>query len=108
MLSGMRPIQDKGGFVELLVLHLTDVLGAISDEELGLCFGIASFFGFQSQHSAKVSPLLQGRHIRLDPRLGALILSRRRPTLWLGHGIVDRSEERRVGKECRSRWSPYH
>src|SRR3546814_12466996 len=28
------------------------------------------------------------------------------------HGIVERSEERRVGKECvstcRSRWSPYH
>src|SRR3712207_9044334 len=23
-------------------------------------------------------------------------------------GIQDRSEERRVGKECRSRWSPYH
>src|SRR2546426_465250 len=23
------------------------------------------------------------------------------------HG-TDRSEERRVGKECRSRWSPYH
>ena len=22
--------------------------------------------------------------------------------------IPDRSEERRVGKECRSRWSPYH
>ena len=41
---------------------------------------------------------------------------------WGGHGIVagqtplgaglaygvKRSEERRVGKECRSRWSPYH
>ena len=25
--------------------------------------------------------------------------------LLIGHG---RSEERRVGKECRSRWSPYH
>ena len=23
-------------------------------------------------------------------------------------GVVPRSEERRVGKECRSRWSPYH
>ena len=23
-------------------------------------------------------------------------------------GAVERSEERRVGKECRSRWSPYH
>ena len=22
--------------------------------------------------------------------------------------VLDRSEERRVGKECRSRWSPYH
>ena len=25
-----------------------------------------------------------------------------------GHFDIDRSEERRVGKECRSRWSPYH
>ena len=22
--------------------------------------------------------------------------------------VIQRSEERRVGKECRSRWSPYH
>ena len=30
----------------------------------------------------------------------------------MGKGIIlsnrSRSEERRVGKECRSRWSPYH
>ena len=26
----------------------------------------------------------------------------------LGGESQDRSEERRVGKECRSRWSPYH
>jgi len=25
-----------------------------------------------------------------------------------GYDATDRSEERRVGKECRSRWSPYH
>src|SRR2546425_8982532 len=31
--------------------------------------------------------------------------SLRARTLW---EIVGRSEERRVGKECRSRWSPYH
>ena len=38
------------------------------------------------------------------------------PGITVGHemvGIVEavgskRSEERRVGKECRSRWSPYH
>ena len=27
---------------------------------------------------------------------------------WTGTNGVLRSEERRVGKECRSRWSPYH
>ena len=25
-----------------------------------------------------------------------------------GQEAIRRSEERRVGKECRSRWSPYH
>ena len=25
-----------------------------------------------------------------------------------GLEVLERSEERRVGKECRSRWSPYH
>ena len=29
-------------------------------------------------------------------------------TLDRAHRIAKRSEERRVGKECRSRWSPYH
>ena len=27
---------------------------------------------------------------------------------WFGEFYDMRSEERRVGKECRSRWSPYH
>ena len=27
---------------------------------------------------------------------------------WAAAFEKDRSEERRVGKECRSRWSPYH
>ena len=27
---------------------------------------------------------------------------------WLMKTPMPRSEERRVGKECRSRWSPYH
>ena len=32
----------------------------------------------------------------------------RRASEQAGRGVVVRSEERRVGKECRSRWSPYH
>ena len=47
-------------------------------------------------------------HALLD-RLGRIVNSRpaaaAKKTLLLG---LLRSEERRVGKECRSRWSPYH
>src|SRR5256884_7339490 len=48
---------------------------------------------------------------RIDAVAGDVF--RHRPTLgvfdWVGIlGKVVRSEERRVGKECRSRWSPYH
>src|SRR3712207_9332862 len=47
--------------------------------------------------------------------VGVLIASRR-PENSIGWmfciiglaGVWERSEERRVGKECRSRWSPYH
>ena len=39
-----------------------------------------------------------------DGEVAARLLAERR----LPAGIIDRSEERRVGKECRSRWSPYH
>src|SRR2546425_13153969 len=31
-----------------------------------------------------------------------------RPSMRLIQDMLVRSEERRVGKECRSRWSPYH
>ena len=34
------------------------------------------------------------------------VIEAARKALYTGH--VGRSEERRVGKECRSRWSPYH
>ena len=30
------------------------------------------------------------------------------PYSYHGSANLGRSEERRVGKECRSRWSPYH
>ena len=39
-------------------------------------------------------------------------LKRVKPALYNGRVLMlrppRRSEERRVGKECRSRWSPYH
>src|SRR5688572_28208247 len=46
--------------------------------------------------------LIEGEEESGSAHLGAMLATD--PTLTDG----DRSEERRVGKECRSRWSPYH
>ena len=43
-----------------------------------------------------------------DPGFRVKILGVVRPVRVSGSGCPRRSEERRVGKECRSRWSPYH
>ena len=47
--------------------------------------------------------------LKLLPKFSEAELVRsRNPEDWESSDIVVRSEERRVGKECRSRWSPYH
>src|SRR2546427_9840617 len=60
--------------------------------------------------------LIDTYETKVGPRNGARIVAR----AWVDPAyrkrlledataaIAERSEERRVGKECRSRWSPYH
>src|SRR6202000_3529855 len=59
------------------------------------------------------------RHTRWTGDWSSDVCSSDLPRSWVGpyghcrnapfHGFwPERSEERRVGKECRSRWSPYH
>ena len=47
--------------------------------------------------------------LRLVLELDGEVIQRADPHIGLLHRATEkRSEERRVGKECRSRWSPYH
>src|SRR5256885_8411431 len=99
----------------------------MSIEELACCRRVSMFFFFQAEDGIrdyKVTgvqtcalpiyplgrenvqdarhrnqPAALPRH-RPEPRVAAL--------LHRGEAERERSEERRVGKECRSRWSPYH
>ena len=43
-----------------------------------------------------------------SPTRAAVLTGLAPARLRITNHIPDRSEERRVGKECRSRWSPYH
>src|SRR3712207_9483067 len=50
-------------------------------------------------------PTLLGRFVNITLLPYAMVLAF---IGVFGGGLAFRSEERRVGKECRSRWSPYH
>src|ERR1044072_9955913 len=63
-------------------------------------------------YSNAISDILKQEHpgwlTRMWPALGELFPPNIYPALMRLEKNGYRSEERRVGKECRSRWSPYH
>src|SRR5260221_10166283 len=70
--------------------------GSAQANEVQIAQGLQGFTGFDPKNPSRATSVNQ-----TDPSAAAPI----------SHEIAvgaDRSEERRVGKECRSRWSPYH
>src|SRR2546430_9454505 len=60
------------------------------------------FITFEGSEGCGKTTQVQRLAVRLE-KMGIQFLLTREPG-----GTPIRSEERRVGKECRSRWSPYH
>src|SRR3989449_9781852 len=63
------------------------------------------------KNALKLCRALQDRHYNTAGELlGTALFTQFHSDLGLDFETLDelRSEERRVGKECRSRWSPYH
>src|SRR2546422_2086290 len=76
------------------------VLGVLRDAGVNLL----AFWGYQ--RTATKAEL-----IFVPENTAALVAAAKQAKLKLGKkqtAFFVRSEERRVGKECRSRWSPYH
>src|SRR3712207_9041627 len=68
--------------------------------------GVPSVTYAELVESALCFGWIDGRSNRLDDRFYLQRMTPRRPRSVWSQKNVDRSEERRVGKECRSRWSP--
>src|SRR5256886_16203306 len=90
---------------ELTIEEFTDCNGANSvlrEEITKNDLGVATFW----QRASATSQTERGAS-GLDQH-GRASTARNAPRGKLPAAVTLRSEERRVGKECRSRWSPYH
>src|SRR3712207_3534217 len=76
-------------------------LGGAVKNVIALACGITEGMGFGDNTRASLITRGLAETARLGAALGA------EPATFAGLAGL-RSEERRVGKECRSRWSPYH
>ena len=82
---------------------------ALNDCEFSLRKGeVHALIGENGAGKSTLVKIMTGIYTEYDgdpvPRPGRRRLRRSRMTV----NVRSRSEERRVGKECRSRWSPYH
>ena len=82
-----------------------DIVGPHKEERTGPLnvYGESKFAGEQATLVHPHSVVLRTNFFGPSRRLGRQSLSD-----FFVDGFSHRSEERRVGKECRSRWSPYH
>ena len=84
----------KAGHQGLLCERRHETGGGLNTEE---------YFGFRLNLHAIYHMMAEKMPAYRDLDLPALGVRYIHP-----HVVAARSEERRVGKECRSRWSPYH
>src|SRR3712207_5185465 len=77
------------------------VMGGVSSEKDISCFTGKHIIDSLNKENYEVLPIPINTKYELIDRVKCLEFA-----LIALHG--NRSEERRVGKECRSRWSPYH
>src|SRR5256884_8037331 len=107
---------------EIAVDKLEDDLARAALDRFQTSQRLAPSYREQVEDQKAQVEALKGALMKLEQKLEEakskrdLLLARHRRSLSLGKaahaqtmlGDDSKSEERRVGKECRSRWSPYH
>ena len=112
----------KSGVKKIIIENLKDIF--IKDYVFPMIRGHALYEGIYLLGTSIARPLIAKRQIEIAKKFKAFAVSHGatdkgndQVRFELGYYYFDpiikiiapwRSEERRVGKECRSRWSPYH
>ena len=82
-----------------------DVFHCFKERE---CLGIDKYQHDESLRIGGVTKFIQGENVCYNCRLREGNYRQVENDFTCGPRARSRSEERRVGKDCRSRWSPYH
>ena len=85
--------------IDEIQLHIKRINSILPDIETWLPL---NYNDFDNVEKVKTIDSFIYRFIKLQDKIGEKLFP---AVLQL---LQERSEERRVGKECRSRWSPYH
>ena len=87
--------------------RIKDIMSKAEETTIGVRVGVKSGgcagMSYIMEYAKEIKPNEEviedkGVKVLIDPKA----------IMYLLGTEMDRSEERRVGKECRSRWSPYH
>ena len=96
--------------------EIEEIRGAYSDKKIGdvIDIEVERVINGESRNVLESVRLVSNQELGADPNrpaIGILVGTTAKFPVDIDfniRGVGGRSEERRVGKECRSRWSPYH
>ena len=93
------------------LVFILDRSGSMSGLERDTIGGFNSMIDKQKKEDGEAvvsTALFDNESVVIHDRLPLDKVPRMTEKEYFTRGCTARSEERRVGKECRSRWSPYH
>jgi len=107
---GRRPLLLTGIAGMIATLGMLGLSFRISDSSGQLAWiAVICLMGYVASFAISLGPIFWLLIAEIYPlKIRGLAEGTAATFNWASNLIVSRSEERRVGKECRSRWSPYH
>ena len=102
------PLPQADAYQDIRGLHIDSPVSYVQGRDLEYGNAFAAFAPTAQQSAAGFDVVLRFTAVRREHKVALDAASLRNVSAVPSEDPSLRSEERRVGKECRSRWSPYH